>query len=482
LTSPSAGEKKKSKKSKKKSKTGEDTDKDEPEKEATPPSLGGTPPRKISTPLTNIAGGGKIKPQDTYEHALPSKPVDPTEELHEFGHPADLNTFKGLVEIERQRIRLYKWAGAFASVVNKRASFRDRKLTLNGSMIRMVAGDHMVWFVVALFFLVRCSILLELNVKAMNDEGYESMFVFINQSNISKAGALLSFFLTFFTMESYSRDKAQWSAWMNSCTAVLDIAILVRTSLPAPEAKRIMRTMMAAHCVGVVAITDCAYGNANFFSQFNTIYKLLTTSEMARIQQIGVNRDAYNELTCWVMGMMREAQDAGYLDPPGAAQLTSILSTFRLNIKHLFDYHDGPIPYVYINFSQFISLIFLPLFAYAGAVNIREGQGSLISDGRGGIIFFFFMDWLFVFLTAFFVQGLQRLARQLQNPFSQDFEDMSVMRDLVLEIRYVRSMLHASCPPIDEKIEKNLDDLQPAGGPGFEHAKGGPEYRPRFGW
>jgi len=476
MGTPPKEEKKKSKKSKKKkNKKGEDTDKDEKDKQEATPLY-------IPPPMTNIAGGGKNKARDTYDPAMPSKPLGPTTELHEFGHPADLNSWEKLIYIERQRIRLHKWAGGLAIVQNTRPSFIDRKLKLNGSMLRMVVSDHMVWFVVSLFFLVRCSILLELNVKAMNDEGYESMFVFINQSNISKAGALLSFFLTFFTMESYSRDKAQWSAWMNSCTAVLDIAILVRTSLPAPEAKRIMRTMMAAHCVGVVAITDCAYGNANFFSQFNTIYKLLTTSEMARIQQIGVNRDAYNELTCWVMGMMREAQDAGYLDPPGAAQLTSILSTFRLNIKHLFDYHDGPIPYVYINFSQFISLIFLPLFAYAGAVNIREGQGSLISDGRGGIIFFFFMDWLFVFLTAFFVQGLQRLARQLQNPFSQDFEDMSVMRDLVLEIRYVRSMLHASCPPIDEKIEKNLDDLQPAGGPGFEHAKGGPEYRPRFGW
>jgi len=321
-----------------------------------------------------------------------------------------------------------------------------------------------------------------LNVKAMNDEGYESMFVRIDQSNVAKAGSLLSFFLTFFTMESYARDKAQWGAWVNSCTAVLDIAALVRTSFPAPEAKRIMRTIMAAHCVGVVSITDCAYGNADFFVQFNKIYKLVTPTEMARIQEIGVSRDGYNELTCWVMEMMQEMKDTGYIDSAAASQLKMILLTFRACIGDLFDYHDGPIPYVYINFAQIISLFFLPLFSYAGAVNIREGAGFLITDGRGGIVFFFFMDWLFVFLTSFFVQGLQRLARQLQNPFSQDFEDVPVMRDLVLEIKYVRSMLHADYPPIDEQAEKRFDDLQPAGGQGFEHAKGGPDYRPRFGW
>ena len=101
------------------------------------------------------------------------------------------------------------------------------------------------------------------------------------------------------------------------------------------------------------------------------------------------------------MEIIQYEQDNKYMDPPLASNIKNLLLTFRRNISLLYDYHDGPIPYVYINFALSISLVYLPLFSYAVAVNVREGSGFLFTDGYGAMMFFFLMDFFMVLARTF---------------------------------------------------------------------------------
>ena len=52
--------------------------------------------------------------------------------------------------------------------------------------------------------------------------------------------------------------------------------------------------------------------------------QLLTPAEMARVQQIGVNRSSTAELLAWAMEILQEQKDAGRLDPPLASTVRYI--------------------------------------------------------------------------------------------------------------------------------------------------------------
>merc|ERR1719456_369563 len=106
----------------------------------------------------------------------------------------------------------------------------------------------------------------------------------------------------------------------------------------------------------------------------------------------------------------------------------------------LYNFADQPVPFFYVHLVYFLSIFYLPLFAYAIACNTEEGFG-----------------WIAVLLNNMFVIGLRSIARILADPYGDDLEDLAVMDYVEVMLKGTRALLEApEVPPLDAELEERM--------------------------
>ncbi|KAJ1479818.1 Bestrophin, RFP-TM, chloride channel-domain-containing protein [Baffinella frigidus] len=339
-----------------------------------------------------------------------------------------LPTFQAVELRERDRRRLLAIANR-SKQVRGTSIYQEIVLRIKGTMFRLIIGVWLTWVVVLIFIIVRSVRIWEVSM------GVQTWFIIIDIADVTSLGVVLSFFLTFYGAEAYSRFKIQWQMGCECESRVINLAILIRASFPDETGHRMLRYMNAAHCLAFSGIGDCAYNDVNFFDHMNTVYKLLTVEELERVRTIGVSGFSFRELVAWVIMIIEAQRKKGALGEIAASEMKLQVLRFRNFFDTIFKHHEQPIPYVYGNFVYTITVVYLLLFSYAVAVNSTDFAATTDKPlGVGSIAFYFLVHFILVFLNAFFVIGLQRLAAQLQNPFGGDFEDIAVLSNVQFKI------------------------------------------------
>ncbi|KAJ1494989.1 Bestrophin, RFP-TM, chloride channel-domain-containing protein [Baffinella frigidus] len=380
-----------------------------------------------------------------------------------------LATFSDVERRERDRRRLLK-ISSLSQVATYTTSGQEFILRMKGTMFRLIVREWITWLVIIIFVFFRGFGIYE------SSQGLQGHFVTVDISDVSALGVVLTFFLTFYSKEAYDRFKTQWRVGTIVEERILDIAMLVRAAFPDDVGDRFIRYMNAAHCMAFCGAGDCTQGtytDENFFGHMNRVYKLLTDGELARIREIGVSGEGVHEIMAWCVQIVETQRKGGFLEEMSGAELKSFIMQFRSGIETIYAHHKQPIPYVYGNFVYTITLVYLPLFSYAVAVNSSPSE---LAPGEthttGSVAFFFSIHFTIVFFNTFFVLGLQRLASQLQSPYGAHYEDMAVLTNIAHTITAARSIMAAMPPEADPEQEQEMRDAQPWLDQGFEHAGG----------
>ena len=230
---------------------------------------------------------------------------------------------------------------------------------------------------------------------------------------------------------------------------ILDVATLAATVLSKERATRLVRYMNASHVAGYVGLSD-TYEYSNFFEPLNASLKLLTDKELERMNQIDLDSggSGHRELLVWCMHEIQAAREAGELQDP------ELVNTLRLEVLKLraamgklYDAKDLPIPFFYVHFICFLTMMYMPLFAFTSAMKAGTGdEVHWLADVIAGLV---------VFLQAIFVDGLRILGQKMSDPYGDDLEDLSVI--FFIEFTWTQSnrILASSFPGAVSAAEEN---------------------------
>ena len=87
--------------------------------------------------------------------------------------------------------------------------------------------------------------------------------------------SFMSFFLVFYASQTYARFSDQYASSMACEGAILDTAIIARSSkMPYLECLRLVRYLNAAHILAYIGLSD-VYNYENYFQPFNAQHTLL---------------------------------------------------------------------------------------------------------------------------------------------------------------------------------------------------------------
>lgn len=182
------------------------------------------------------------------------------------------NSFAELqkIEVERRRLLVHTKTGNSLIFLTSFA----------GTLLPYVLTDYLFWLTFTVYGAVRCAIWLDGDI--VNDLPP----VLVPQ--VSVVGGFLSFFLVFFTSQSYSRFLTQYNKLMAAKGAIFNISFLCKAHLPRPRALRLVRWLNACHLLAYVGLSD-VYQTENFFLPLCEMYKLLTPEEMNRVKAVGAD-------------------------------------------------------------------------------------------------------------------------------------------------------------------------------------------------
>jgi hypothetical protein len=165
-----------------------------------------------------------------------------------------------------------------------------------------------------------------------------------------------------------------YSASMESGGKILEVASLIATVFPRANAFRMVRYLNAAHVAAYVGLNS-TYTKREFFDKLNDIQQLLSSEEMARVEQLDMDHglDAAIEITQWAMMDVQRAFEAQYIDAREAGALKEKILQFRGNLGTFYDYTDQPIHFFYQHFLCLLSALYLPLFSIDCAYSSGTG-------------------------------------------------------------------------------------------------------------
>ena len=230
---------------------------------------------------------------------------------------------------------------------------------------------------------------------------------------------------------------------------IFDVATLAATVLSRERATRLVRYMNASHVAGYVGLSD-TYEYINFFKPLNASLKLLTEKELERMNEIDLDTggSGHRELLVWCMNEIKAAREAGELqDPELVNTLRHEVLKLRAAMGKLFDAKDLPIPFFYVHFICFLTMMYVPLFAFTSAMKAGTGdEVHWLADVIAGLV---------VFLQAIFVDGLRILGQKMSDPYGDDVEDLSVI--FFIEFTWTQSnrILASSFPDALSAAEEN---------------------------
>ncbi|KAL7498170.1 hypothetical protein ACHAWT_007850 [Skeletonema menzelii] len=339
-------------------------------------------------------------------------------------------SFQELKRIEKERREL---------LLRAELPFWRILLYFNGTSLRDVATDSLVWTTLLIYIWIR--------VTAYSIDYVPTAVAYLEKTNISILGGFLSFFLVLFVNQTNERFLEMYG-FSKACSGrIQDVAGVAKAQLPRREADRLVRYFNAAHIAGYVGLNAIGqgspYSKSNFFNYYNEKYHLLTKNEMKALSRHDMDNSALcmKELVTWCEMNVTRAKKDGYIDSHQEKFMHDKILAFRAAMDGMYDYTDQPPHFFYIHFLVLLSALYLPLFAIDAAYATGWGDNKSIGiDILQGII---------VFLQCIFVSGLRSLGTKMIDPYGDDLEDLSVINYVEGTLEICRTIMRSHQPKTD---------------------------------
>jgi Bestrophin, RFP-TM, chloride channel len=317
-------------------------------------------------------------------------------------------------------------------------------LFLDGTCLRALAMEWMIWVPILIFAAIRC--------QARLVEKEPGLVQMLGSTDIDVLGGFLSFLLVLFVNQTNTRFFDMYALAKRVSGQIQDVAGLASTQLPPQDAHRIVRYMNAAHIVGYVGLGG-PYSRKHFFEPFNQQYNLLTPPELRRVYDLDMDAGsaAFKELVTWTQREVGRARKAGHIDSIEAAKLHDHILNVRASMDGIYDYTDQPTHFFYIHFLCLLSALYLPLFAIENAYSAGWGDDSDISIEL--------LNGTIVLCQAIFVVGLRLLGQIMIDPFGLDLEDLSVITYVSTTITNTKIILDTTTTQLHTEAQCKMEEL-----------------------
>lgn len=325
-------------------------------------------------------------------------------------------------------------------------------LFLDGTCLRALAMEWMIWVPILIFFAIRVQ-------ARIGNEKEPALVQMLGDTDIDVLGGFLSFLLVLFVNQTNSRFYEMYSLAKRVAGQIQDVTGLASTQIPQADAQRLVRYMNAAHVAGYVGLGG-PYSRKHFFEPINQQHKLLTPQELRRIYDLDMDSGsaAFKELVTWCQREVGRARKAGHIDSIEAAKLHEHILNIRGSMDGIYDYTDQPTHFFYIHFLCLLSALYLPLFAIDNAYGAGWGDDTDISiEVLNGTI---------VLCQAIFVVGLRLLGQVMIDPFGLDLEDLSVITYVSTTIANTKIILQTQldgdgeCKMEEQLINEKIERMQ----------------------
>lgn len=264
--------------------------------------------------------------------------------------------------------------------------------------------------------------------------------------------SITSFLLVFYTNQVYSRYIGMF--WLTNALQgrMLDVCLMIQSFLSIPEALRIYRYLNAAHILGYIGCTK-TYTEDNLFVPFNEKYQLLTEMEFRRVKDIGLTGgSAYREILNWLLRHVQDLYKQKKISDMDKYILLDKVTAFRTAFGQLYDYQDNPIPFIYVNFTYWVSVLYPALFSVAIAMS--HSATDLIWPYE-------LIALLTVFVNTAFATGVRIIACKLLDPLGHDSEDFNLYHYISFITLASIRQLHSAPPPVFDPLEEmHLNDCR----------------------
>ena len=211
------------------------------------------------------------------------------------------------------------------------------------------------------------------------------------------------------------------------------------------------------------------------FLPINDIYKLLTEDELERVMEIGIDPTgaAYREVLAWSTEAMRDQVVKGVVSERISENTIKIILNLRKELTRLYEYADQPIPFFYLHLVFFVSLLYIPVFAYTVAVAVDED----VHPGDAVEI----VGLLVIFMNGLFILGIRESGYQFADPYGSDPLALSVMHYVTYTAQMTRKLLGARpTREHDTFQEESMDNVRPQLREAFSKCKGSYKAPPVF--
>ena len=232
---------------------------------------------------------------------------------------------------------------------------------------------------------------------------------------------------------------------------IFDCTLLAQSTLPPAAALKLWRHLNAAHVLLYLGVS-AHYNADNLLYPLNDLYKLLTAAELERLTAVGFSGGtATREVLSWAVTCVQEQYKAGVITDIEKAPLLDQIVRFRATQGGLYDFQDLPFPFIYVSFVTVVCHLYPALFAATVALCFGTTPGEPIVWAHELIAFFAVM------LNTVFFTGMHGIASKFQDPFENDYEDLSVLHFVRFTIQASAKMLLRAPPPVlDAAVEDAL--------------------------
>jgi len=308
-----------------------------------------------------------------------------------------------------------------------------------GTVLKSFFSDPFAYFLMIFYLVIRIIFYVD-GLSFNEDDTNPSLGV----GNIGIIGGFLTFFLIFYGNRANNRFDDLFKASMSCRDCITDIAALSCTCLPRAEGLRLLRYLNAAHVAGYVGVSG-TYTYDNFFTKINKAQRLLTTSELKRMESICMDTGAsscYCELISWSLALVEKACVNGHFESRNQFYFTPNILKLRGSIGTIYNMNNQPIKFFYVHFVSLLSVLYLPLFTLEVALSTGTTKHYELHE----IFLYEFVAIITVFFQAIFVIGLRTMADRLADPYGSDYEDLSVLTYVIKTWATSRKLLDAQLP------------------------------------
>ena len=360
-------------------------------------------------------------------------------------------TWEELEEIEiRRRNILFRVEDDFWEILSQ----------IDGSTIRFLRRDGLFWCTLLIYVLIRC----QARFGSVPDFVAE-----LGNGNVSLIGGFISFFLVLYVNKNHSRYFEIYHIAMAAKGRIFDAATLANVYFPKKTGRRLIRYMNACHVAGFVGLSK-TYPASTFWNKLNKDFGLLTPKEMARMEEIDMDKggSCNRELAVWCLQIIDKEAKRQKLDPETTRDFRKQIMELRANFGKLTNEDDLPVPFFYVHFICLLTALYLPLFAVAAAYNAGTGDNiHWTADVVAG---------LSVILQSIFVNGLRILGQKMSDPWGPDEIDLSVIYYVTFTWKMSNRILESERPDVDEQQEEILRQNMDSVGKAWDEFDPGEKY------